>query len=193
MRELRHAEPGRGALLHVVRGAARRRRADTRAAQGRHRPLLRPRRLDGARRVDRPGGAARAHAPLLRGSARRSSSATAAPSRSSSATRSWPSSGSRSRTRTTRCARFAPQRRCRRRSRSTGSRPGSGSTPARSSSAARARRSSPATRSTSPRGSSRRRAQARCSSEPRRSSLVRDAVRVEAVEPLDAQGKGRAR
>ena len=82
--------------------------ARTRAAQGRHRSLLRPRRLDGARRVDRSGGAPGTDAALLRGSARRSSSATAAPSRSSSATRSWPSSGSRSRTRTTRCVRSAP-------------------------------------------------------------------------------------
>ena len=56
------------------------------------------------------------HAPLLRGSARRSSSATAARSRSSSAMRSWPSSASRSRTRTTRCAPCAPPRRCGRRS-----------------------------------------------------------------------------
>ena len=67
-----------------------------------------------------------------------SSSGTAVRSRSSSATRSWPSSGSRSRTRTMRFAPFAPRRRCRRRSPSTGSRRASASTRARSSSAARA-------------------------------------------------------
>ena len=43
-----------------------------------------------------------------------SSSATAARWRSSSATRSWPSSASRSRTRTMHCVLFAPRRRCRR-------------------------------------------------------------------------------
>ena len=61
--------------------------AHARAAQGRHDPLLRPRRLDCARGVHRSGGAALAHAPLLRGSPRRSSSGTAGSSRSSSATR----------------------------------------------------------------------------------------------------------
>ncbi len=68
MPELRAREPGRGALLQCVRTRRCRAGAGARAAQGRHRPLLRPRRLDGARRVDRPRGAARAHAPLLRGS-----------------------------------------------------------------------------------------------------------------------------
>ena len=41
-----------------------------RAAQGGHGAVLRPRRLDGSRRVGGPRGGARAHAPLLRGSAR---------------------------------------------------------------------------------------------------------------------------
>ena len=45
-------------------------RVGTRAAEGGHDPLLRPRRVDGARRIHRPGGATRAHAPLLRGSPR---------------------------------------------------------------------------------------------------------------------------
>ena len=44
----------------------RRRRTSGRAAQGRDRALLRRRRLDRARRVGRPGGAAGAARPLLR-------------------------------------------------------------------------------------------------------------------------------
>ena len=58
------------------------------------------------------GGAARGDGALLRGDARPRSSATAARSRSSSATPSWPCSASRRRTRTTRCARSAPPPTC---------------------------------------------------------------------------------
>ena len=110
--ELRSREPRRLALLRRVRNRARHRRAGARAAQGRHGSLLRPRRLDSARRVDGSRSVARAHAAVLRGSSRRSSSGTAGRSRSSSATRSWRCSASRSRTRTTRCERFGRPRRC---------------------------------------------------------------------------------
>ncbi len=78
MPELWARERGRREVLQLVRNGARLGGAFARAAQGRHDSLLRPRRLDCARGVDRSRGAARAHAPLLRGSPRRSSSATAA-------------------------------------------------------------------------------------------------------------------
>ncbi len=70
MPELWARERGRREVLQLVRDGARLGGAFARAAQGRHRSLLRPRRLDRARRVDRSRGAARAHAPLLRGSPR---------------------------------------------------------------------------------------------------------------------------
>ena len=68
--ELRAREPGRARASAVSCAAPLVAGAGTRAAQGRHRPLLRPRRFDGARRVDRSRGAACADAPVLRGSPR---------------------------------------------------------------------------------------------------------------------------
>ncbi len=111
--------------------------------------------LDRARRVDRSGGAPRAHAPLLRRPAR---DRRAARRRRREVRRRRGHGGLRDPGRAR--GRRAPRRPCRGRDarcdrRSTGSRRGSASTPARSSSAGRARRSSPATRSTSPPGSSR--------------------------------------
>ncbi len=75
----------------------------------RHDPLRRRRRVDGARGGARPGGARRASCGATSRPCRRRSRATEARSRSTRATRSWPRSGSRSRTRTTRCAPRAPR------------------------------------------------------------------------------------
>ena len=65
--DVRGREPGGGALLRLLRGCARGSRGAARAAQGRHGPLLRRRRLDRSRRAPRPGGAARGHDVVLRG------------------------------------------------------------------------------------------------------------------------------
>ncbi len=56
--ELRARERGRRALLLGLRHGARARFARARGAQGRHLPLLRPRRLHGPRGADGPGGRA---------------------------------------------------------------------------------------------------------------------------------------
>ena len=131
--------------------------AGARGAQGRHLPLLRPRRLHGA------GGAAWTPRTCGGSSSRTtracapSSSASAAPSRSSSATPSWPSSARPSRTRTTPSEQCALRSRFARRSpRTASSRSASASRPARRSSRStpdrrRARAWSRATSSTRPR------------------------------------------
>ena len=75
------------------------------------RPLRRSRGLDGPRRRHRSRGRPPARQPLLRRTSRAASWRTAAPSRSSPATPSWPRSACRSRTRTTPSAPSAP--RCR--------------------------------------------------------------------------------
>ncbi len=188
MPQLRAGERGRRAFLQRVRNRARRRRAGPRAAQGRHRSLLRPRRLDRARRVDRPGGAPCAHAPLLRGSPRDHR----APRRDRREVRRRCGDG-RLRDPGLARGRRAPRGsgRCgdaRGDLGSTGSRRGSASTREKSSSAARARRSSPATPSTSPLDSSRRPQPARRSSAPRRAPRSRRRRR-RARRAARAQGK----
>ena len=75
--------------------------------------------------------------------------------------------------------------------RPSGSSSGSASIPARSS-PRKARRSSRVTRSTSPHASSRRRRPERSCSATRRYRVARDAVRTEAVAPVDAKGKSEA-
>ena len=113
LRQLRQPERLRGPVLrrvrHAARGAprrpSRRRGAPARASPaavvgiagpGRRAPaglgpVRGPRRLHDTLRGPRPGGRARAPVALLRARAATSSAGTAAPSRSSSATRSWPS------------------------------------------------------------------------------------------------------
>ena len=123
-------------LRHVARGAG------AGAAEARDARLLRPVGLDRHGRARRCRGGSRPDAGVLRRDARRRSSGTAAPSRSSSATPCSQCSACRRRTRTTRCAPAGRRSRCRRgSSRSTPSsrvasarvsRSGSGSTPARS-------------------------------------------------------------
>ena len=155
------------AVLQRVRRVAGRRRARAGVAQGRHGALLRPRRLDGARRVDRSRGAPprmRRYFEDLRAIIERHGGAVEKfVGDAVMAVFGIPVSHEDDALRAVR----AP-RRCGRRSPRTGSRPASASTPARSSSAAKARRSSRATPSTSPPGSSRRRPPARCSSARRR-------------------------
>ncbi len=93
--ELRRGEPGPIPPVRVLRHGARARPPAPRGAQDRHRRLLRPQGLDQPRRAAGLRGAARGHGPVLRRRWRPSSSATAARSRSTSATRSWPSSACR--------------------------------------------------------------------------------------------------
>ena len=100
---------GLGAILPLLWGAARRRRAG-RGAQGGHGPVRRSVRIDrdagGARRRVRALG----DGALLRGDARGHRGARRGCSRSSSATLSWRSSGRRRCARTTRCAPCAAPR-----------------------------------------------------------------------------------
>ena len=65
--ELRSHEPGRCALLRLVRGAARRGSTASRSQEDSHCLLLRRVGLDRARRADRPGEPARRDGALLRG------------------------------------------------------------------------------------------------------------------------------
>ena len=144
------------------------------------------------------GGGPRAADALLRPRARRSSSATAARSRSSSATRSWPSGARPSPTRTTPSARSAPRSSSSTPSAALGpGHPGAGRRPDRRGRGhARRRRTrawSPATSSTPRRGSSR--------SPPPGTVLVGEAThraaaqrdRVRGGRRAGAQGQGRAR
>ena len=101
----RDPPPGRVA---AARGDAARPAGDA-VPPARHDPLRRRRRVDGARGGARPGGARRASCSATSRPCRRRSRATAARSRSTRATRSWPRSASRSRTRTTRSAPRAPR------------------------------------------------------------------------------------
>ena len=109
---------GRSRCGHVARSIERRagrcrpRSRDGRSgrrAPARHGPVRRPRRLHAVLRGPRRRGGPRDPEPVLRPRPRHRSSATAARSRSSSATRSWPSGARRSRTRTTRSGRSAPR------------------------------------------------------------------------------------
>ena len=88
LRRVRAREPRRRELLRGLRDASRGGAAGSaRGAQGRHRPLRRPRRLHRARRAARPGGRACACSRRTTRDCAASSSGTAAPWRSSSATR----------------------------------------------------------------------------------------------------------
>ena len=170
--------------------------------QGRDDRVLRPQGLDRARRDARLRVAPRGDDALLRRDARR---ARAARRRRREVHRRRGDGGlrrSRRCTRTTRCAPSAPrpgcsaalaraQRRARSAAGACGSRTAPASTRARSSPATRrpASGSSRATRSTSRRGSSRRRGEREVLLGDLTYRLVRDAVDVEEVEPLELKGK----
>ena len=114
---VRHREPDERPLLPRMRDRPAGRRGGGRHAQDGHGRVRRRGRLDRTRARARPESLLRVMARYFDGDAGGRSSATAAPSRSSSATRSWPSSASRGSTRTTPCAPCAPRPRCARRSR----------------------------------------------------------------------------
>ena len=117
-RAARRTRPPSSSAASAGRRLLRRQRLEPRArrsaphagrAPPRLRPLRRPGRLHDRLRRTRRRGHARAADPLLRHGAHDRSSATAARSRSSSATPSWPSGARRSRTRTTPSAPCAPR------------------------------------------------------------------------------------
>ena len=162
------------------------------APQGRHRAVLRRGRLDRARRVGRPGGAAGAARPLLRadeGDRRVARRLGGEVHRRRGDGRLRRPGGARGR----RAARLpGGGRDARRRSPSSASRGGSASTPARSS---------PAPRSGSPTGDAVNvAARLQQAADPGEIligeatlELVRGAVETEPVEPLELKGKSRAR
>ena len=158
-----------------------------RAAEGRDRAVLRRRRLDGARRVDRRRGAPRASRALLRAD----EGDRRAPRRHRREVHRRRGDGGLraaggARGRRLRALRAAAEIRAS--SPSSASRGGSASAAARSS-RARTSGSRPATPSTSPRGS----AGGAAGRDPARRTtlrLARDAIEVEPVEPLALKGKG---
>ena len=162
-------ESGRGVPVLPECGApAGAAAARARGAEAGHRALRRRRRLDRARRIARPGGRARRHGPLLRGSA-------PALERHGGQVEKFVGDavmavfGVPRRTRTTRCAPCARRAEMRSATVARARARGAHRRQHRRGRRRRAvRRSSPATRSTSPRGSSRRPARARSCSAPRR-------------------------